>query len=88
MGRDTAQMQRNMALIKEISDSCPAVTIIIRAIGFRKDDPASSVLNPMGRLSMKQNVTVLTGSGTMSVIGNANNVPTHTCMDLRILNSM
>jgi hypothetical protein len=29
-----------MELVKELADSCPLVTIVIRAIGFGKDDPA------------------------------------------------
>jgi hypothetical protein len=78
MGRHASQMQHNMALIRELADSCPDVTTIVRAIGFGKDDPAGLVLNPMGRLSTKQNVTALMGSGMISVICNANNVPTHT----------
>jgi hypothetical protein len=63
MGCDSSQMQCNMALIKDLADSCPAVTILFRDIGFGKDDPTGSVLNPMGRLSMKQNVTELMRSG-------------------------
>jgi hypothetical protein len=47
MGRDAAQMQHNMALIKdlalikELADSCPSVTVVVGANGYRKDDPAS-----------------------------------------------
>jgi hypothetical protein len=78
VGRDAAQMQSTMTLIKEISDSCLAFTIIVRDIGFGKDDPAGSVLKPMGRLSMKQYVTALTGSGMISVNCNAKSVSTHT----------
>jgi hypothetical protein len=66
-----------MALVKDLADSCPAITIIIRGIGFDRDDPAGSMLNHMGWLNMKQNIMVLTGSDMISVIGNVNKVPTH-----------
>jgi hypothetical protein len=82
IGRDDAQIQRNMALIKELAESCSAVTIVVRAVVFSKDDPTRSVLNPMSLLSMKQNVTALTGSGMVSVLGNAKNIPTHTGMNV------
>jgi hypothetical protein len=66
-----------MKLIKELTEGSPLVTIVVRAIVFDKDDPAGSLLNPMGRLNIKQNVTALTGSGMISIIGNASYVPTH-----------
>jgi hypothetical protein len=77
LGRDSSQIKHNMALIKELAEGIPSVTIIVRAIGFGKDDPAGSLLNPVGRLNMKQNVTALTDSGMISIIGNASYVPTH-----------
>jgi hypothetical protein len=77
LGRGSSQIQRNMALIKELSEGSPSVAIVVRAIGFGKDDPAGSLLNPMGCLNMKQNVTALTGSGMILIIGNASYVPTH-----------
>jgi hypothetical protein len=77
LGHDSSQIQRNMELIKELAEGSPSVTIVVRAIGFGKDDPAGSLLNPMGRLNMKQNVTALTGSGMISIIGNASYVPTY-----------
>jgi hypothetical protein len=77
LGRDLSQIQRNMALIKELDNGSPSVTIVVCAIGFGNDDPAGSLLNPMGRLSMKQNITSLTGSGVILIIGNARYVPTH-----------
>jgi hypothetical protein len=66
-----------MALIKEFADGSQSVTIVVRAIGFGKDDPVGSLLNPMGSLSMKQNVTARTGSCMISIIGNASYVSTH-----------
>jgi hypothetical protein len=77
LGRDSSQIQRNMVLIKELDEGSPSVTIVVRAIGFGKDDPAGSLLNPMGHLNMKQNITALTGSGMISIIGNTSYVPTH-----------
>jgi hypothetical protein len=77
LGRDSSQIQRNMALVKELAEGSPSATIVVRAIGFGKDDPAGSLLNSMGRLNMKQNVTALTGSGMISIIGNTSYVPTH-----------
>jgi hypothetical protein len=77
MGRDSSQIQHNMALIKEVAEGSSSVTIIVRAIGFDKDDPAESLLIPMGCLNMKQKVTALTDSGMISIIGNASYVATH-----------
>jgi hypothetical protein len=77
LGRDSSQIQCNMALIKELADGSPSVTIVVSVIGFGKDDPAGSLLNPMGRLSMKQNITTITGSGMILIIGNASYVLTH-----------
>jgi hypothetical protein len=54
LGCDSSQIKRNRGVIKELADSSPSVTIVVRAIGFGKDDPAGSLLNPMGHLSMKQ----------------------------------
>jgi hypothetical protein len=53
------------------------LVIIAKALGFVKDDPTRSILNPMQRLNMKQNVTSLTGSGLITIQGNSHNVPTH-----------
>jgi hypothetical protein len=78
LGRDAARIQRNLELIKELAEGSPAVTIIVRAVGFGKDDPAGSLLIPMNRLDMKQNVTALTGSGMISILGSHSNIPTHT----------
>jgi hypothetical protein len=80
-GRDAPQMQDNLVLLKELGDAAASIVILVRAVGFGKDDPHGSLLNPMTRLSMKQNVTALTGSGMISVLGNASNVPTHTGMN-------
>jgi hypothetical protein len=34
LGRDAAQIQRNLELIKELAKGSPDVTIIVRAVGF------------------------------------------------------
>jgi hypothetical protein len=62
LGRDAAQIQRNLELIKEFADGSPDVKIIVRVAGFGKDDPAGSLLIPMNRHNMKQNATALTFS--------------------------
>jgi hypothetical protein len=77
LGSDSSQIQHNMVLLKDLADGRPSVNIVVRAIGFGKDDPSGSLLNPMGRLRTKQNVTTLTGSGMISIIGNVSYVPTH-----------
>jgi hypothetical protein len=77
LGRNAAQIQRNLELIKELADGSPAVTIV-RAVGFGKDDLTGSLLIPMNRLNVKQNVTALTGSGMISILGNHINILTHT----------
>jgi hypothetical protein len=50
--------------------------MIVRVLGFGKDDPAESKVDPNAHLSMKQNVTALTGSGRIVIMGNSANKPT------------
>jgi hypothetical protein len=46
-----------MALVKELVDGFPSITIIIHAISFGKYYQFGSMMNPMGWLNMKQNIT-------------------------------
>jgi hypothetical protein len=75
-GRDIPDMQNNLTQLKDMKDSATSIAMIVRDVGFGKDDPLGSILNPMSRLNMKQNVTAFTGSGMISILGNACNVPT------------
>jgi hypothetical protein len=76
--RDVPQMQNNLTLLKELGDNAASIVVVVRTVGFGKDDPNGSILNPMSRLNMTQNVKALTGSGMISILGNASNATTHT----------
>jgi hypothetical protein len=51
------------------------ITMIVRVIGFGKDDPADSKVDPHGHLSMKQNSMALTSSGRIVIMGDSANKP-------------
>jgi hypothetical protein len=77
-GCTAIQMQRNMAAVHDMASNSSTLLIVVKALGFGEDDPAGSILDLMKRLDMNKNVTVLTGSGMVTVKGDANNIPTHT----------
>jgi hypothetical protein len=47
--------------------------MIVHVVGFGKDDPADSKIDPHAHLSMKQNATALTGSGCIFIMGDGDN---------------
>jgi hypothetical protein len=59
-------------LIKNNKD----ITMIVRVLGFGKDDPAESKIDPHAHLWMKQNITTLTSSGRVVIMGDDTNEPT------------
>jgi hypothetical protein len=71
-------MQSNIGAVREAAGTESSLIIVVKALGFGKDDPTGSILDPMQRLNMEQNVTALTGSGMITVQGNSQNIPTHT----------
>jgi hypothetical protein len=76
-GRDVPQMQNSFNLLKELGDNATSIVMIFRVVGFGKDDPHGSILNPASHLNMRETVTALTGSGIISILGNTQYVPTH-----------
>jgi hypothetical protein len=77
-GCDAPQMQKNLTMLKEMGNNATSIVMIVRAVGFGKDDPLGSILKPMSQLNMKQNVTALTRSGMISILGSAQCIPTYT----------
>jgi hypothetical protein len=69
-GRTSPHIQSNIGAVREAAGNGSSLVIVVKALGFGKDDPTGSTLNPMQRLNMKQNVMALTGSGMVTVQGN------------------
>jgi hypothetical protein len=76
-GRTAPQMQINIGAVREAAGKGSSLVIVVNTLGFGKDDPTETILSPMQRVNMKQNLTVLTGSGMVMVQGNSQNLPTH-----------
>jgi hypothetical protein len=71
-------MQSNIAAVIEATSTRTSLVIVTKALGFGKDDPMVSILNPMQCLNMKQSVMALTGLGLVTIQGNSHIVPTLT----------
>jgi hypothetical protein len=54
--------------------------MIVRVLGFGKDDPADSNVDPNAHISMKQTVTAIAGSGYIINMGDSANNPTTATM--------
>jgi hypothetical protein len=52
-------------------------TMIVRVHGFGKDDPTKLKMDPKGHLALRQDVTALTGSGRVVVMGENDKTPTN-----------
>jgi hypothetical protein len=75
IGRKPSHLRAHVKnFCRQIVKNNKDITMIVRALGFGKDDPAESKVDPNAHLSMKQNVTALTGSGRIVIMGN--NKPT------------
>jgi hypothetical protein len=75
MGRELSHLQaHSKTFCRQIIKNNKKITMIARVLGFGKDDPVDSKLDV--HLSKRQDVTVLTGSGRIVIMGDSANKPT------------
>jgi hypothetical protein len=77
-GCTAPHMQINIASVREAASKSASLVIVVEDLGFGKEEQMGSILNPMQRHNMKQNVKTLTSSEMVTIQGNLNNVHAHT----------
>jgi hypothetical protein len=72
IGRELSHLRAHAkTFYQKIVKNNKDITIIVRVLGFGKDDPDESKVDPNAHLSMKQNVMALTGSERIVIMGNS-----------------
>jgi hypothetical protein len=77
IGREVSHLRaRDKTFFRKLTKNNKDVTMVVRVLGFGKDDPTDSNIDPHAHLSMKQNFMALAGSGRIVIMGDGANNPT------------
>jgi hypothetical protein len=70
IGREASHLQAHPnTFCRKLLKNNKKITMIVRVLGFGKDHPTDSTIDPHAHLSTKQNVTAITGSGRIVIMG-------------------